>query len=586
MKNLNTFCPDSLINKALQTIATIAAVIALAALVDLAIRSALRLDYHWDTVAYHLPFAAMRAGLKIPYSMSEDFLRLYQGFPFLPEFIQGMLWKITGSIRATGVINYLAFILFLGYCQRVLNARFWLVALVALTAPLVIIHTTVNYIDLFGNCFLAIGLSACLFIYLFPQQLGKKQLLGGLGGLVFAAWSKFLLAPLVALGFLLMAAVCFRALQHPCALRRRPVFWFIFAAIMVSSLPYLKNIIFYKNPFWPIQMPVLSAWFPYAETYNPLKERPIALQNFSRLKLFMYSLFEINQPSHYPNRERWIIDQGKTDLAYRMGGFWAKGVVFYLLTTVLMLLARERKTGIVASLALLGIIGFAGLMPQSNELRYYLFMPLLWAGALGMAFPEFRQKFPRLALVFLLAVIGLFGYMVTENWPHYRIENKAYPEMAAFWGAPQWWAQFQPGKHYCVVDIKVIGMLLTGPTLSEYTITDRKSVFKNNHKLPFDETLCPADSIIVINKALKSEDLYLNESLALYNAGKFQQSLQSAGKALQLKPDDATAYNNICVANIKLQQLDAAINACQIAIKLNPDFKLAKNNLAWAKSLK
>src|SRR4051812_9774529 len=115
-----------------------------AALAVLGIRSALRLENWYDTFLYHLPFAALRGGLGIPYDMNDYFRPWYEGFPPLAELVQGIFWKVTGTVNATGVVGYLAFLGFLVYCQRVLRASFGLVGLIALTAPLVIIHTTTS----------------------------------------------------------------------------------------------------------------------------------------------------------------------------------------------------------------------------------------------------------------------------------------------------------------------------------------------------------------------------------------------------------------------------------------------------------
>src|SRR5207249_4762493 len=126
--------------------------------------------------------------LHLPYDMNDTMKPFYQGYPPLPDVLQGFLWRLTGSVNATGVLNYLAFVVFLAYCHLALHARFWVVALIALAAPMVIIHTTVSYVDLFGNSLLAIGVSSCLHLYLFPERPSRLVLLSGLGGLIGAAW--------------------------------------------------------------------------------------------------------------------------------------------------------------------------------------------------------------------------------------------------------------------------------------------------------------------------------------------------------------------------------------------------------------
>ena len=53
-------------------------------------------------------------------------------------------------------------------------------------------------------------------------------------------------------------------------------------------------------------------------------------------------------------------------------------------------------------------------------------------------------------------------------------------------------------------------------------------------------------------------------------------------KALELRPDYAAAYNNICSAYNELRQWDKAIAACSRALKIKPQYPLARGNLNWA----
>jgi protein O-mannosyl-transferase len=78
-----------------------------------------------------------------------------------------------------------------------------------------------------------------------------------------------------------------------------------------------------------------------------------------------------------------------------------------------------------------------------------------------------------------------------------------------------------------------------------------------------------------------AEDL-LNDSLALNQAGRYEQSIAAARGALRLSPDMAEAWNNIAADDEALHRWDAAIDAAQRAVALKPGFQLAKNNLAWS----
>jgi hypothetical protein len=476
----------SLAERANRTVSAGCALIAAVAVGDLAIRAAVRLETRWDELVYHLPFAALRGGLAIPYDMNEEMYPWYQGYPPLPHLLQGVLWRLTGSINATGIVCYLALLAFLAFCHLALRAKFWLVALIALTAPMVLIHATVSYIDLIGNSFLAIGFSSCLYLYLFPERPSRLILLGGLAGLVLAAWSKYPMVPLVAVALGIFALLGLSRGTTTGLSRRQTATLLVLAAVL-AALPYLKNLYLYQNPFWPLRIPVAPDLFPYAvDIQNSSSDLPPPLQQFGHVSLFIRSLFEIGHPTHYDYRPRWIIDQGNAWIAFRSGGFWGAGVAFYLLATAGMLVVHDRRKGIVATIALLGLLSLVAVLPQSYELRYYLFIPLLWAAAIGMTFPKLRQVAPRTALCFLVTVLGLFSYMASENDVYYQTLRLDYRTAALNWGAPYYWDKMQRGKTYCAVGMAPIGIFLTGPTMSEFRIFDRTT-----------EALCPDDSIVL-----------------------------------------------------------------------------------------
>jgi dolichol-phosphate mannosyltransferase len=471
----------------LHAVCALATVTALVALADLAVRAALRLELRWDTFLYHIPFAASRGGLAIPYEQQQWLKEIYQGFPPLPHLVQGALWRLTGSMNATGVVNALAFGGLLIYGQRVLRAPFWLVALISLTAPLVLIHTSVSYVDLFGNAFLAAGACSCLYVFLNPNRARLDVLVGGLLGLAGAAWSKYQLVPVVAL---LLCIFTVLVTQRPriAGLGRRQVALLCAAGTLLCAAPYLKNMLFYANPFWPFRLPFVGELFPYTKDAigEGALQRPPDLQHFGQFRLFIHSLFEINHPTSYPARPRWIVDQGSAWVAFRMGGFWNVGVVIYLGTVLAMLVACFRGRGVLAAAGMVLVLGFVGILPQSNELRYYLFIPLSGALSVGMLFPSLRESSPRAAVGLVTLVLGLFLYMVNENATHYAIERIDQKVAAREWGAEAIWPKLQTGKTHCAVDMLPMSVLLTGPTLSQYAVVDRARA-----------DLCPAGSVII-----------------------------------------------------------------------------------------
>jgi Tfp pilus assembly protein PilF len=78
----------------------------------------------------------------------------------------------------------------------------------------------------------------------------------------------------------------------------------------------------------------------------------------------------------------------------------------------------------------------------------------------------------------------------------------------------------------------------------------------------------------------------INLSLAYINGGASERSIPLLLSVVALDSRNIVAWNNLCVANTLQRSYDLAIRACQNAIALEPNFQLAKNNLAWALSEK
>jgi MFS family permease len=472
---------------------------AIVALADLAVRSAILLDpYGYDSFFYHLPFAAARAGVPLPYDMNDTMRARFDAFPPLPELVQGLLWRITGSVNATGVVNFIAFGAFLVYAQKVFRAPIWLVSLISLTAPLVLIHTTVDYVDLFGNAWLAIGVTSILFAYLFPERRSRAVVIGGLAGLALAAWTKYTLVPVVIVAFIGLAVMVIRS---PTAFRfsRRQAAGVILVFAVLASAPYVKNLAVYGNPFWPFRVPFVGSLFPY--TFDPTVaredhpiDRPPQLKDAPQLEVFVESLFETRNPLRYEDRPRWILDQFQWSPAnaHRMGGFWGIGTAIFLVLSAGMMIAYRRRAGIIASLAGVALLLFVGVLPQSNELRYFMFIPLTWAATIGMLFKPIQTRFPRVATGILALVLVLFGYIVTENWLYYQPVPIGIPAVAKIWGADEFWPLLDPDQTYCAVYMYPLGFLLTGPTLSEFSIVDRS-----------EASLCPPGTIIITREGIQ-----------------------------------------------------------------------------------
>lgn len=79
-------------------------------------------------------------------------------------------------------------------------------------------------------------------------------------------------------------------------------------------------------------------------------------------------------------------------------------------------------------------------------------------------------------------------------------------------------------------------------------------------------------------------DGYIELGRSYYTNRLYEKSIWACNKAIELNPNNAIAYNNLCVSYNSIQEWEKAIVACEKAIELDPNFQLAKNNLNWAVS--
>jgi tetratricopeptide (TPR) repeat protein len=101
------------------------------------------------------------------------------------------------------------------------------------------------------------------------------------------------------------------------------------------------------------------------------------------------------------------------------------------------------------------------------------------------------------------------------------------------------------------------------------------------------QVLTPEEKLLAQLELVKKSptaDNYINLSLMQYNLKDFDACIASCQQALNLDPQNAIAYNNICSAYNAMRQWEKAAVACRKALEIDPDFERARNNLNWSLS--
>jgi tetratricopeptide (TPR) repeat protein len=97
--------------------------------------------------------------------------------------------------------------------------------------------------------------------------------------------------------------------------------------------------------------------------------------------------------------------------------------------------------------------------------------------------------------------------------------------------------------------------------------------------------LAQAESQTRNQPATQTAESYLTLSLQRYGEERYAESIAACRAALELRPDYAEAWNNICAAYNKLGRYEQAAAAGEQALRYKPDLQLAQNNLQYARDM-
>lgn len=277
---------------------------ALLLLVALARKGWQDIDGAWDSLWYHMPFAALRVGLvsQKQYQISQWLFTYYDGFPALPDYLQGIAWRLTSRPQAANLVSLFALICVTIFFRIRYKVPFGYTFIGFLGIPMVLIQSTSTYVDLFTNCFATMLIFTLFWMWMEPEQFTTGDLLVVFVSVAVAINSK---PQFVAIGTLALAALlvgillnrqkltCLRDQFHQATTGRRLLV--VAACGLCLCLAYVnpaKNLIKFHNPAYPAKANFGPWHLPGSYKVRSTANYPPYLEHLPQYRRWIVSIIE------------------------------------------------------------------------------------------------------------------------------------------------------------------------------------------------------------------------------------------------------------------------------------------------------
>ncbi|HET6982809.1 MAG TPA: hypothetical protein VFI53_11755 [Myxococcaceae bacterium] len=339
-------------------------------------------DIAWDSIAYHLPFAALKTHIVDParYELTGMLRYYYDGFPAFPSYLKGGLWMALGKPEAPNLVALLSFFCLPLYVWRVWRLPFSWTVIALLAIPAVQVSVTRNQIDLPANVFMSVLVLSLCDAAARPLEFGPAKAL--VAALAAAMAANFKPQMVVHVGVLAVVALVLvvmatrRKVQVPLlqSARAHPLGA---AAALVLAVPLvfaapLSNWIQRGNPFYPIRVSVLGqTLFPGPLPPSGLWPEPVYSAHYPQALRWLLSVLEFRAFDSRPIP--YTLGNGDVPIgamSMRVGGYM--GLLVIVAIGLFVLAARARKDRLSTTFAvMLGLTGLlSAITPGSHELRY------------------------------------------------------------------------------------------------------------------------------------------------------------------------------------------------------------------------
>jgi hypothetical protein len=257
--------------------------------------------------------------------------------------------------------------------------------------------------------------------------------------------------------------------------KKQLVFSVIALGLIFFSWP-IRNHALYSNPVYPI----VPSFFPkdtpglryLGARGSRTNNTPQYLHQSTNFFRFISSAYELNRLQSSPYKYKWSHDQfakthpnpAQVSPHHRMGGwfFASMGILSFLFLLALF----RRSISAPAGATFLGCFVLTAIMPQSHELRYWLYIPL----SLILLFVLHEKSYPRQVLRAARVLLSICACYVLYSLSPYPIDWST-PEAYAPPAAKEFWKKHAGASEpICITAPRNLALYYAGPSFSEIAV--------------------------------------------------------------------------------------------------------------------